>query len=427
MSQKIFIVTNVFREMSNAPIEEQRDYMFECLSYDSSQKSVAEQNLFAIKNSIIAAVEEMPIFSDIKKIFITESASIACHLIFRIAMKLITPKVNPSNSEETIVSLDLSAIENYKIDVKIKKSIVDRLLSGADFKYGLCTLYDFCSYELLNDNVFNLYCLNADITPWRVTPKKGYSIKKYNFAVNYINNKVFENFSAGYKQSLNDAKANIREFSRNWSSNALIPYDDFAANNHLTAENVDAFTLKYEEEETMDEYYKRFMLHKAAAPAGTYLKSIRLKSDVIYENFADVCNEPKVQSDTYAPIVDGSEDKRILTQFDVQAVNTKLVDAIETKGNRISPFDLKEEEYADIINWLVLFDSINNIFKHSCFLVGDVLYAINSNGDLFQRSLTDLTCEQCRLLVERHIMYQLSSNKFLIKTVSGFVQLEVMI
>lgn len=413
-------VTKVFREISNQPLDKQRHYLFVCMYLDLFNKK-ANPAVFAQRNiaeCICQAVDTSDMVeSDIKRYLKIEAPSIALGVMFRLAAK---QSVVSRTSDGRYVVPVVHVIEDvgiYKFDISISSADYDIATDTSNYVMDkICTLYDWCAEEVTG-SAWNLYALNANITPWHVIPKIGVTIPVYNFEVNYVYDSTLQSFSEGFREKLAANKARVACLGKIYSSRYLLGStpDIGGISTEYTAENVDML-LNNIVTESVKEYDSRFKLHnKAAAEKGMYLKAMRLKSDVAYENVADSVGVVPLTEDIYEKITDDGGNKVWLTSIDVEKISGgKTAAGITAAVNMVEEFNEGEQTYEELLSRSqIVFGSF--VPKAICRVIGTRMLYVMENGSNTVE-LSNLTKDQADAFVSDGIFYQLGAREYLIST-----------
>ncbi len=218
---ELVYITKVFREISNRPSEEQRHYAFECIHFSigkNDKRELAMQK--EISDAVREAILEMKeLTSQIKEILILEADSIGAKLLFKIMFEQVDTMIGDNHSE--IILKEKFTVSNFiNADMLIKISnITFNILRSDSYKQvRYCTLYDWCDNEISSNTAFNLYCVNANINPWKVTPKEGFTIPSYNFMVNYYAPATLEKaFPQQLIDKIKNEKAKVTSISKKYT------------------------------------------------------------------------------------------------------------------------------------------------------------------------------------------------------------------
>lgn len=417
-------VTKIFREASNTSVAEQRHYMFECISLDlfnkKTSKAVQVQN--AIAEAIREAVDRTSLTLFNKEILKIEAPSTAIKIMFKLILKKAT--VQGGNGFCEISEVLPLADADITLNIKLRDEVYAAAMNPTMFSVGkLCTLCDWCEMEMTRQ-AWNLYCLNANITPWEVKPKDGVTIPVYSFAVNYIFNKALEQMPEGFRNRVAQEKAKVNEFATTFLQNSLIQ-NDLDENLMVYDEATIDGVLSPTTTETADNYYQRFAMHnKSAAARGEYLQKMRLRSDVVYENWAKGIAPYTIDEDVYAPLNgDNTLKNKWLTETMPAVVSAKDAGRVGLTGNSIEIFDIKKRSLQEARAWSSYILGEYKPYTVNIFLGTRIMCVSPKGKKIFE--IQNITKEFAVQMAEKGICYQLNAREFLFKTTTGVYCLEI--
>ena len=296
------------------------------------------------------------------------------------------------------------------------------------YNFGmLTTLADWCTFEMTKGAV-NLYCLNANITPWEVKPKAGVTIPTYNFYVNYLYNDVLSRTVPGsvYDELVNKGGKFIT-LQENYSSRRLLKADVFPPI-MKTEEEMEGVLSSTMDEETPVMYNDRFDLVKVKAKPGKYLKRVRLKSDVLFYNFRKFCpwdiSNVDDEFDDIDPAAVPKRENRRLTQYMMSTVSGgRKVLKLEANVNDYGKFRIDEQAFSDILRWG---DLVRGKFvpTRETLVYESKLCIITKDGGRKILDFKTITLDTLNRLCEKGVCYQLSARKFLFCTIDGYYYVE---
>lgn len=421
-------VTRVFREMANTKADTQRHYMFECISIPVYAKSNEEKYLMEISNAIKTSLNGVTgLKKQILDILAIEAPSFAAKLMFKIVTGNI--KVAGTTVDDNMTTIveewKVSNREKVTLNIKVNSNIVTKLRSNPEYlqrKY--CTLNDWCDYEMTANWAFNFYCINANITPWEVKPKAGFSIQSYNFCLNYIKPVVLNNFSEAFRNKVTNEKAKVAVIADTYFDNSLL---DGVVDDELfeyTLDTIDG-VLSHMAEETVSCYYKRFTLHNNDAKAhGKYLQSMRLKSDESFGNYSDIWFADPVDEDVYQELVNKSDASMFLSETTPMLISDKVSESVAIEGgNIIEQFNFNDQRFDDVARWSELVAGTFEPKAICIYSVGNLL--IITQNKRLTLDLRTLSRENANKLVNKGIFYQLNATKYLVSTSNGYITVEV--
>ena len=435
--------TKVFREISNAPIEQQRPYLMELVVLENKKPDLITRQLMtkcvedAIQNM---GFDEKPYssYSDLKewnekKCAMSSCEWIAAQLFFYIYAGGV--KGEPVNGAYNI-EMNLYDTRNLKISIPVGVyDFVKRFNVDTHKRY--ITVYDYCKYEYNPNTIcgtFNFCLVNASVDPWHVKPRKGYTIKSYALLPNYYDEKALDNANgAGYYLSACNTREIVVSPLKGLYRNSFIPTSEISETmmyeDEVRAcnEPSDLYTfLDTSQYEYIFAYVRRWAMERKKARAmGKKLVSIPLKQDIVYAPLAySYCTEVP----STVPVYSTDEN---LNDYDCQKVAEvhaiswrQFVDntmAIETKQITVKEF------------------SVNDITLQGAIAISDILSGeyqsdipititgnyINVKGDTILRIVVSrLTEEQIRQFIDGGILRRVSAGKYFIRAINGDFILE---
>lgn len=426
---ELVYITKVFREISNRPIEEQRHYAFECVHFSigkNNKREIAMQ--MEISNAVKEAITQVDTLTpEMKEIITLEADSISAKLLFKIMFKQVKTieednKLVIAIKEKIMISKTIST----DIIIKISANTFTMLQNDTYKQVRYCTLYDWCDNEVSSNTAFNLYCVNANIDPWRVMPKDGFTIPSYNFMVNYYAPATIEKaFPPQLIEKIENERAKVTSISKRYTDYSLLQsgfIDDLI---EYTFDDIGT-VLNYMNEETIGNYYKRWTLwnkHIRQENNNRTLIEIPLKSDIVFKNYAT--DEQRI---VLQEVVEEIEDKRIgsynLTQVTPVVLTSKVtaIEQIQT-GNMIKEFNFTEKSFENVIRWT---DLITGNFRQNglcIYLAGQLNVVTANNKTIFD--LKTMSKANAEKLADENIFYQLDATHFLIQAINGNYELEV--
>lgn len=421
-------VTKVFREISNQKPEEQRHFMFECIDFPLDRKENKRE--LKIRDTLIDAITEaietqvrLPL--EYKEIMKEEIPSFAAKLIF----KLILKKADYKEIGNNIVIYEKLTAERDKF-VKLKISVESNsimplidgtYLSNSYIKYS--TVFDYASLEIDDNLHINMYCLNADITPWKVIPKDDYTFKSYNFPVNYYSGKeIVKHLPEVLINKIRETGGKVNNIRDSWAMNEVAQYDLRSLLSNYSPDTID-LTLDYENGETIDDYFNRWNWTRKKIierKDGSTLIRIPLKSDVVFINYATVEDNIVEGNSEIKQVEDKREASYWLTQVDPIDLTNKISWNLITQKNKINEFKIEDYKFKDIERWVELVKD-TFVCKAICFCIGYYLIIESSKENKSTIDLRIVTKQQMDDLVEKRIAYRLSATKYLLKANGQYV------
>jgi hypothetical protein len=416
-------ITKIYREAGNAPVDELRHYAFEGINLNlegrSRNKMAKVQD--GITEAVRAAIKKLDIQQMHKVALDIEAPSLALKLMFAIFLKQV--KIVERKEFKTIISIR-QEMENDSIDLIVELS--DELYNAAGvgefYQIKWVTLCDWCSLEFTS-TAFNLYCINASITPWMVTPRRGTKIPVYSFEVNWLPDSVIQTFPEEFRNTLQQSGGRVRKFSDNSEQFALVENGDimsFVSNAmNYDVHNIDT-VLDDNSIERMCDYNDRFRFHNREAMAhGKYLYRMRLRSDVVYANYASRYNPYPISEDEYRDMDTPKDGNKWLVNCEpgiIEGTGAKTL-LLTTSTNTVESFSWDEQPFDDIIRWKQLILGFKPYTTN--MLVGSTLLCVSKNGASIKRNLYTLTKEDADKLVDKGVLYQLGARDYLVRT-EGF-------
>lgn len=419
-------VTRVYREGANVPIPEQRHYMFDCVMLDLSNRGKNAAGAWknrmvyaqdVITERIVDTVKRSNENWVFKRCVSLEAPSIALSLMF----SLLAGK---AELVRQVMGNFVYALDIYgkKFEVMLPADVVG--LASTESNYVVdsqCTLYDWCGMEISGVN-WCMYCVNANITPWEVTPKGSVIIPSYNFRLNYSDEQTIAKLPEDYQREVREAHAKVSVISRTYNSMTLVPIEDLDYITY-TEDNINS-VLSMAATETPWEYNQRIQYGMSKRKSGMYLKRVPLKSDVVYGNWWDA-----FYAGTAPTEVEWAEDDTQIglgfRTYQVVSLGSKNNEyKITSSENVFEPWHIKDQSYEDIMKWT---DLIRGVFKPTAatIVTGNQICFITAKGQVMRNAKT-VTLNDMIALVNKGIVYQLSARSFLLSTYGGnYYYLEV--
>lgn len=420
-------VTNVFRELSLEDPEKQRHYAFQglVLRLDDKKHNSAVMLQRSLADIIEAVVDKMSVNYRLKEALKTETANIALELMFRVAFDKDLKYKNTASGEYLLLFPHSLRTENVILEIPVTEKLLGEMMDASRYHLHYCKLSDWCRFSFAH-GISRMYCMNAAIDPWHVTPNQGVKINSYNFAINYLKQESYEKVIAPeIRRRCDEVHAKIDELMSR-TSGMLIP--DTMTNNIVDYNDVDieVYLQSGTFLENMEQYFKRFSkLNTKAKARDQLLYKMRSKSDIMFEAYADRDSADYMDSgsDEYVaqtPELSGKWFKTI----DVINLGSQTRDfAIGEYQNSISKFDIDTEAFEDVLRWKQL---LNGTFstKAVLLLVGTKLLQVFQNVKKTV-DLKSITITECEALVDAGILFRLSAREFLVSASNGKYKLEV--
>lgn len=278
--------TKAFAEISNKPLRDRRHYAVELLAM--WDKNVRDYVVNFVTSSINAQE-----FSESTKTYLrAQAGKYAADLFYKIVLNRATLMNDMTPFTQTFGS------NKSEFEVEVPLSVIQVCLNArVDLLY--CSLFDYVKYEY--NAAFNFYCVNADITPWRVKPIYG-QIPLYNFSVNYYGKVIQSLFPDDVAQALPQA---LIDSERTLKDKAIKQY--------FIEVDDEAFICKPEDYKgslsaMLDRtFFESFHWYQArwkeesmlAQEQDKTIVSIPLMSDIVYGNVAYLYGEEPITETVY--------------------------------------------------------------------------------------------------------------------------------
>lgn len=436
--------TKVFREISNAPISQQRPYLMELVVLENNKTDMPTRTLMTacVTESMEkygfdekAFDEDGPLAGCSEKSTAMKSADwIAAKLFFFIYAGGI--KTEPVNGVYTI---PMNVQDDKVLNIDVPEAVVNFVKSfNKETHKRYITVFDFCKYEYnpnTKEGTFNICLVNADVDPWHVKPKQGYKIKSYNLLSNYYEQTTLDgaNGNGWYLQNYNNGGIVVEPLKTVYKSKFIpespieetLMYEDMCKS-ATTVDGLEEF-LYYDQFEYIFAYVKRWALARKQANAmGKKLISIPLKQDIVYAPFAySFCEElppqEPVYSDDYSfddKMAQSSADINIISwqNFADRAIGTSL------KQTSIKEFSIRDIDLNDIGN---IQDIISGDYSAEVPVVITGNYINVRDESIIRVAASRLTQNQLAQFIEAGILRQITPNKYFIRAINGDYILEV--
>ena len=432
-AMKFVYVTEIFREMANVPVEEQRHYAFRCVEIvppdnDTTNKFV-HNRVNVLAERISEAVKSLSTLSMIELDILQYSyKELAINLLFSIALGK-TKFTNYNGEYKCTIPVKVGNIE-FEVEIMVPENI-------ANYKYTLSyrysTLSDYCQFEMSSAPLFDMYCVNAKITPWYVSPRYVKSLPTYNYVANYVNKEVYANVSPEVRQQLSEFK--VDEINKHClGSNMLVkilPEDKLArdaAEVGLTnPADIYESRLSTSSYEDMKDYYERFLYYKKNAPAGKMLARIPLRADKVLGVYADWCGVTPVNNVVYVDDPGDNTSKLYAQTRDVKLVMKDInlqQKLLMATSNNYEQLDLVKAGASNLLRWRVLVEG-GTQSKDICYIRNKKLCIQSLKGTVELDIDTELTLTVAKELCEKGVLFQLSAREFAVKTLAGLVKITI--
>lgn len=414
--------TKVFRELSNAPISKQRHYLMEIVQLEN------EGIKQAFKEAVLDAIPEDDNSFEV---------DLMRDMVGDVAAKIFFGILDGSIDDSYLKDGNYVITHNFDTLGEIKIVISDYLYSLASqfdvtsaTKY--ITLFDWVKYELGDNGGYSLYMVNANITPWRVSPKKGYTINEYNFAVNWLSqnalNSMADTLGEEWCTALATTDKSCTALGR-LNGSAFIPSADFDLSG-MTPEDYDIDTidavLSDMTLETPALYYRRWMLYKKrASEEGKRLISIPLKSDILYGSLSwfygeEVKGEAEFSDDLDIHPTAWLESTE---RNPLKWIKETPTAAIAANTVRKRSFDIFSYDMENVVSWSKL---LRGAFVPSAAItVSNTKLEILVGDKLESLPFSSLNAQALEKLADKGILFKLGDSSYFAKAYNGSFVLEV--
>lgn len=367
-------VTKVFRELSNKPIEEQRPYMLELLVVKSKKAQGSGSIDGDIRDIAVACVENaLEACDNISKdkIAISDKITAAdgktyydlvCDIKDFIAAELLFRIIGYKGEGENGMATFKMEYDNEgnKLSIPVPMAVVElckRVLNDVETHVYYMPIYEINANEYnpyQGSGGFPMHIVNAIVTPWTVTPKKGYKIKTMSLLPSYYSADALDGKNgAGWTQSNVNKGTILANNIKNIRRDRVLPevdseiyVDTTKSLQTATYADIDVY-LSPVVDELVQCYVKRWALHcHEAAKEGKVVLSMPLKQDIVYAGFAPVVLGRSVSSD--AEYVVGTN--TALTAAEV-SVLTPPANALTMVAKSNDTYEIKYVFPGDITNY----------------------------------------------------------------------------
>ncbi len=436
--------TKVFREISNAPIEQQRPYLMELVVLENSKPDLLTRQLMTkcVEDAIEKAGLSEELFAsdgpiatwNEKKCAMQSADWLAAQLFFYIYAGGV--KSEPVNG---VYHISMNMYDTRNLEIDIPENVYTFVRSfNKEIHKRYITVYDFCKYEY-NPNTttgtFNFCLVNANVDPWHVKPKKGYSIKSYSLLPNYYEQATLDKANGvGFYEGNYGTKAISvapligayrNQFIPTSELTEIMAYEDEVRHCYEPEPLYDY--LNPEQHEYIFAYVRRWAMEKKKAQAeGKKLISIPLKQDIVYAPMAySFCDEIPATSPIYSDDIT-VDDKACQKVTDVKNISWRdffsTNTAIETKQVTVKEFAVNDINMDEAI---AMQDILSGEYQVSTPITITGNY-INVKGDnVFRIAVSRLTPEQIMQFANAGILRKVSDNKYFIRAINGDFMLEV--
>lgn len=436
--------TRVFREISNAPVEKQRPYLMEIAILENNKHDMPTRDLMTacVTEAIEkAGLDETRFDTDgvmsnwsVKSVAMSSADYIAAKLFF-----FILAGGCKSAAVDGVYKIPMKIQEGFDLVIDIPEAVYDFVKGfnvAAHKRY--ITVYDFCKYEYnpnTKNGTFNICLVNADVDPWHVNPKQGYSIKSYPLLPNYHDQSALDtaNGDGFYLAAKNDGGICVQPLRTLYRSqfipvstlDELVMYEDLVKKvQHYN--DLDEF-LYPDQYEYVFAYVRRWTLaKKMAAAQGKKLYSIPLKQDIVYSEFAySYCEEIPEKECVYVddPMFN---DKLCQKSVDIHKVSWRdlnpVVALISNKSVTVHPFSMRD---VDVNNIEVMKPIIAGTFESTIPIVVSGNYLVIKDDTMLRVPISRIPSDQMDQFVNDGVVLPIGENRYFVRAINGDYVLEV--
>lgn len=436
--------TKVFREISNAPVAKQRPYLMELAVLENNKQDMPTRELMTacVSEAISKAGLDDTRFDteglmqnwSVKNVAMSSADYIAARVFFFIMAGGC--KSEPVNGVYTIPMKLQEGIE-LNIDIPVEVYNFVKGFNVASHKRYI-TVYDFCKYEYnpnTKNGTFNICLVNADVDPWHVKPKAGYSIKTYPLLPNYHDQSALDtaNGEGFYLTARNNGGICVQPLRTLYRSlfipistvDEMVMYEELSkrAQSYTDLEEF----LYPDQYEYIFAYVRRWALAKKLATAqGKKLLSIPLKQDIVYSELAySYCDELPSKECVFVDD-DLFDDKQCQKVSDVTKMswkdNDKAVALLTTRSVSVHPFSLKD---IDVCNIESMEAVIDGSFISSIPVVISGNYLVVKDDKMIKVPVSRIQSDQIEQFVSDGVVLPIGNNKYFVSAINGDYVLEV--
>lgn len=420
-------VTNIYRELSLEDPERQRHYAFQglVLRLDDKKHNPSVQLQKALAEIVQDTLDKMQLPFMLRDALKTEALNIALELIFRVAFDN-NLKITKSTGDIYILTMQhLLRNEHVILEIPVSLRMLEDMQDKSRYVLQSCKLSDWCRFSFLQGRS-RMYCLNAAIDPWHITPKSGVKLNSYNFAINYLSEAAYEQaISKELRDKCSESHAKVDVLMQ--QATAMLVTDKID-NSFINYKEVDmeVYLQNIMFLESMDQYFTRFSIKNAEAKKENKLiYKLRSKSDTTFGAYADRDSDDYMNpdEDEYVEMTDELKGKWYKTIDVLPVGEATFGTTIEAGRNVISRFDINSEAFEDVIRWKSLLDG-TFVQNAVLMLFGTKLFRATSQGNEIL-DLKSISIAECESMTDEGTMYRLSAREFLIRTSNGNYKLEV--
>ena len=413
----------VYRELSNTAASEARHYLMEMVV-------ITDENLRSTLTEIVRDSAPKYLTETEARDYELNAPEIAAKLLFGLFLDAYDEGSGWDEEDDYYFNYKMGDF-CYKIPGRVYNYI--KQIDPSDYIMYI-TLCDYCDKEVNTaSGYFNFYTINADVTPWAVTPKPGCTIPEYGLLPNWFSEENYRAWSDSWNpRYVDDLYAEGQKVT---TLSNLNPSEDFILYNEayellrepLTEETKNIYLYDIDVE-PVNTYIERYLMDRnLTAAEGKCLKRVPMRSDVKFARIAELFGyETHPEVECYPDGTDVDSNGYAYWQADVdilQADTSKFNATRALPCTRIVPFDPKKYSYQTAINWksLIVGDSAptGNVFvQHQVVVIPN-----GSNPDIYLAK--NITRDIADSLVSRGLFYTLCDGTYLIQALNGNYVLEV--
>lgn len=468
------VVDSVFKEFSLAPTKERRDIVVSGVRfklYNDVIKKTSPTRLAQISENMVEniidqfskAIKENGfdfLKNKIYDVYCRNATTDCLRMVIATALKTDIDKWSVDEAGNHFIER-----KNFPLSIYFSKTITVRyVINPIDWDYLInyamqeaCRVaiplweYAYGYYSFAGDKMsWNDVIINANVTPWRVTPKKGWnSFNCYNGPLNLIPNQVWlQSFrQQGYFKPVNDRGGRAPfdliqllmtgeqcNYEMNMDINSIFKMSAYAQRKGLaptTSLTPDIADFYIDEDagfEPIIDYKVRYTAHATNPPSGKVLYRDVLMSDKFFGLFArfygeevslrpeyrDAGNYPHMficscnedySKKSFAPYVIAPENRQMMLEGSVKS-GAKLKRASEVKFDVDTLCKNKDFVYGNFMP------------KYESILMYPVFTVIKESGNE-EYDLSKITIEDMNMLAQEGVCYQINLNNFYIKAITG--------
>lgn len=469
------VVDSVFKEYSLAPSKDRRDIIISGIRfklYNDVFRKTEPTRIMMISERLVSSVIDQfidKIKAENMEFLRTKIMDIYCRNATTDCLKMVISVILGADKDKWQVDQAGNHVivrKNYPMSIYYNKTIdISYVIGPSDWDYLVnnagaessriaIPLWEYAyGYYSFSGNkmAWNDVVLNADITPWHVTPKKGWNaFTVYNGPLNLIpNNTWLTAFKQqGYFKPVNDKggrapydlvqllmsgeQCNCED---NVDINAIYKMRAYAKEKGVPETamlNQDIADFYIDEDagfESVLDYKVRYMAHIKNAPAGKVLYKDVLMSDKFFGLFAKFygeevslkpeyrdagtyphifinnCNEGYV-SKSFAPYTISSQGRNILIEGSVHN-GVKIKRTSEVRFSLDILCKNKDYVYGNFVP------------KCESVLIYPILTFARGENNMEEYDLTKMTVEDLVRLAQEGMCYQIDLNNFYVKAITG--------